>query len=84
MARAARDPFRLNPVEPGAFGGQPAGNDAHACFAGLSFLQHGPIVLAQPGFNLLAHMKGGHYPKSARARVCPALETACTATLENQ
>ena len=45
----------LSTVEPGAFGGQPAGNDAHACFAGLSFLQHGLIVLAQPGFNLLAH-----------------------------
>ena len=46
-------------VEPGAFGGQPAGN---ACFAGLSFLQHCLIVLAQPGFNLLAHMPGGVIP----------------------
>ncbi len=59
MARLPWTHFGQSTVEPGAFGGQPAGNDAHACFAGLSFLQHGLIVLAQPGFNLLAHPADG-------------------------
>ncbi len=34
----AMHPLGLNAVEPGAFGGQPARDDAHACFVRLSFL----------------------------------------------
>jgi hypothetical protein len=51
----AMGPFRLDPVEPGALGGQPARNDAYACFALLSLVQHGLIVLTQPGSHLFTH-----------------------------
>ena len=33
----AMDPFRLDAIEPGALGGQPAWNDAHASFTSSSF-----------------------------------------------
>lgn len=56
------DPLRFNFVEPRTFGGQPARNNVHPCFAGLNFLQHGLIVLAQPGFDLLTHVPGSIIP----------------------
>jgi hypothetical protein len=52
------DPLRLNGVEPGTFGGQKEGQNAHA-FALLFDLQ---VVLANPGTYHLAHMKGGVIP----------------------
>lgn len=51
----AMDPFRLDPVEPGALGGQPARNDAYSCLAVLSLVQHGLMVLTQPSSHLLTH-----------------------------
>lgn len=56
------DPLWLNRVQPGTFDGEPARNDAHACFACLSFLQNCLIVLTQPGSDLLTHMPGGVIP----------------------
>ena len=58
----AVDPFRLNPVEPGTLGRQPAQDDAYTTFAGASLLQHGLIVLAYPSSDLLTHMPGGVIP----------------------
>lgn len=58
----AMDPFWLYSVEPGTPGGQPAGNDAYAGIVDSSFLQHSLVVLAQPGFDLLAHVSGGIIP----------------------
>src|SRR6266568_2998506 len=52
------DPLRLDRVEPGTFGGQKEGQNAHA-FALLLDLK---VVLANPGTHYLAHMKGGVIP----------------------
>ena len=62
----AMGPLQFDTVEPGALGGQPAGNDAHTCFAQLSFLQHCLIVLTQPGFHLLDCHARRHYPRSVQ------------------
>lgn len=65
-------------------GGQPTRDDAHTTFASASLLQHRLIVLAQPASDVFAHVKGGHSPKSPRARACPAPGPAHTATPENR
>lgn len=56
------DPLRLNAVEPRTLDRQPAWNDAHAMFAGASFLQHGLIMLMEPRFDVFAHMPGSVIP----------------------
>jgi len=58
----AMDPFRLDPVEPGALGGQKASDNAHACFASAGFLPHRLIVRSQPGSDLLTHVPGSVIP----------------------
>ena len=58
----AMDPLGLDPVEPGAFGGQPAWNDVHTRFPRLSLVQNGLIVLMQPGSYLLTYVPGGILP----------------------
>src|SRR6266704_2048674 len=52
------DPLRLDRVEPGTFGGQKEGQNAHAFALLLDLL----IVLANPATHHLADMKGGVIP----------------------
>src|SRR5260370_41608993 len=54
--------FRLDPVGPGALGGQPAWDNAHACFASAGFLPQRLIVRSQPGSDLLTHVPGSVIP----------------------
>jgi hypothetical protein len=65
----AMNPLRLNPVQPGTLGGEPARDDVHARFPRLSVLQHGVLMLAQPGSDLLTHVPGGIGSPSFRGKV---------------
>src|SRR5215469_13349538 len=58
----AMDPLRLNAVEPGALGRQPARDDAHATCASASLSPHRLMMRTQPGFDLLTHVPGSVIP----------------------
>src|SRR5207244_3302726 len=58
----AMHPMRLNAVEPGTLGWQPARNDAHPCLAFALSGQHALIVLLEPAAHFLTHMPGGIVP----------------------
>jgi hypothetical protein len=53
-------------------GRQPAGDHLNAFFPFTLRLQGALILLLDPGLDVLTDMKGGRYPRSARA--CVALE----------
>src|SRR5947209_15443150 len=66
-------PMRLNAVEPGTFGRQPARNDAHSCMALTLGCQHAAIVLLEPTAHFLTHMPGGVIPDEDQYALALAL-----------
>src|SRR5947209_8415646 len=69
----AMHPMRLNAVEPGTFGRQPARNDAHSCMALTLGCQHAAIVLLEPTAHFLTHMPGGVIPDEDQYALALAL-----------
>src|SRR5258706_2553417 len=69
----AMHPMRLNAVEPGAFGRQPARNDAHSRMALTLACQHAAIVLLEPTAHFLTDMPGGVIPDEDQHALALAL-----------
>lgn len=68
------DPLRLDRVEPGTFGRQKEGQNAHAFALLLDLL----IVLTNPGSHHLAVMPGGIIPDQQPGRLALRLESGAT------
>src|SRR2546421_5103413 len=69
----AMHPMRLNAVEPGTLGRQPAGNDAHSRIARTLGRQHATIVLLEPTAHFLTYMPGGIVPDENQHALALAL-----------
>src|SRR5947209_6763686 len=69
----AMHPMRLNAVEPGTLGRQPAGNDAHSRMALSLGRQHATIVLLEPPAHFLTDMPGGIVPDENQHALALAL-----------
>src|SRR6266487_3865737 len=66
-------PMRLNAVEPGTFGRQPARNDAHSRMALTLGCQHAAIVLLEPTAHFFTHVPGGVIPDEDQHALALAL-----------
>ncbi len=68
------DPFWLDGIEPGAFGGQKQGENAYA----FVFLLDQTVMLPYPGPHDLAHMKGSVIPDQQPRGLADRLQTGAT------
>src|ERR1700736_1730637 len=72
-------PFRLNGIEPGTFGGQQEGQDAHAFPRALDQL----VLLPDPGTHYQAFMPRGIVPDQQPVALALSLQ-ALTAPIQEQ
>src|SRR5512142_2337766 len=68
------NPFGFDRIEPGAFGGQKAGQNAHA----LALLLDEEVMLSNPGPHQLARMKRGVIPDEQPASLALRLQLGAT------